>query len=684
MNHYVARISLPPQLKPGRYKVALSRDQAGWIELPDQQLEVLPDPMQPLKINVADPRFGGCKPDDGVDDTSCIVKAIAAAAGAGGATVYFPPGSWDLIEPARTGLAETSGIIVPPNVQLEGAGSERTRLIRHQEWNEGGETATFTLTEHTTVSGFTFRDMQTYTADQRAGSFLQLGEDYARVAASQRPGAIAPEVLDVTITHNRFDRVYIAIGAAGLPIRRLFITYNVFGAYYSALELGGNLFNMIYQYRIDDSVVDYNVFRPGSRMDLRNNTGTMASELGAGYRLDFSGNSADGASTEYLNAPGDPRGWRAAYFWNLNGNFEKMLVSQNEATCTGDKIGDGEAIAYDNNGNTFAFQIAPTVSAATPSSVSVSAIVASRQNSRDVPVASYYVGHWVQIVSGPGLGQARRIISYETDPVSHLTNFRVAPEWDVVPAAGSTRISVGREFWQTYTLDNLVDHRRPPCQKSNRTRHNAGVITMYAQSADSVIEGNLQHDTAGILTAESYIVPDHPCRDCTLSSFVQSFLEIRANTIDGEYDWDTDCSDSGIVTAIAISPIGDALPPTVGFGVSVSHNIIRHADATRGGAIAQTDPWFAGPEPHRWPSSDNQLIFHNTIKDIVAPRAFPLCGSSLPRTGISFPRADVAWRTVLYANSCERVDLPVGPGGQDATRVCPSSVANSCECPDSK
>jgi hypothetical protein len=408
----------------------------------------------------------------------------------------------------------------------------------------------------------------------------------------------------------------------------------------------------------------------------------MASEIGAGDRLDFSGNSADGTSTEYLYAPDDPRGWRAAYFWNMNGNFEEMLVSQNEASCTGDKIGDGEAIAYDNNGNTFAFELAPTVSGATSSSVAVSARIADRQNNRDIPLASYYIGHWVQIVSGAGLGQARRITSYETDPVSHQTNFRVAPDWDVIPVPGTTRIAIGREFWQTYTLDNLVDHRRPPCQKSNRTRHNAGVITMYAQSADSVIEGNMQHDTAGILAEEGYIVPDHPCHDCTAGTFLQSFLEVRANTIDGEYDWDTDCSDSGIATAIAVSPIGDPLPPTLGYGVSISHNTIRHADATRGGAIAQTDPWFAGPEPHRWPSSDNQLIYQNTIQDVTGPRAFPLCGSSHPRIGISFPRADIAWRTVLYANSCKRVDVPIGPGGNNATRVCPSPVASSCECPD--
>jgi hypothetical protein len=364
----------------------------------------------------------------------------------------------------------------------------------------------------------------------------------------------------------------------------------------------------------------------------------------------------------------------------MNGNFEEMLVSQNEASCTGDKIGDGEAISFDNNGNTFAFAIAPSVARATASSVAVAVPLAARQNDRDIPLMSYYVDHWLQIVSGPGLGQARKIVGYATDPSTQVTTLQVAPNWDVIPVAGATRIAIGREFWQVYVLDNQVEHRRPPCQKSNRSRHDGGAIAMYAQSADSVIEGNVQHDTDGILVEQAYIIPDHPCPDCTMSSFFQSFLEIRANTIDGEYDWGIDCSDSGIVTAIAVSPSGDPVPPTVGYGVSISHNTVRHADATLGGAIAQTNPWFAGPKPHRWPLSDNQLVHHNVLEDVDGPRAAASCGGSSPRIGIGFPHAPIAWRTVLYGNSCTRVSVPIGTGGVNSVRMCPSPTPDSCEC----
>jgi hypothetical protein len=680
MRRYVARVRLPDSLAAGRYRVQFSRDGVTWLQVRDQTLDVRPDPAVAPEYSVADPRFGGCRPDDGADDTQCIVRALAAAKLAGGGVVSFGPGTWDIIDGKQPGVIANGGILVPDGVQLRGAGSDLTRIQRHAEWNARGENEAFTLIGHTVVSGFTFRDLQLYGPRDRAGPFFQVGDNWLRVAGSQSSSSSVAMADDIVFTRNTFDKPIVAIADGGLPIDRLFITYNTFGAYYSALELGGNPFNMVQKYRVDDSVIDHNVFKPGSKLDLIDKVGTLASEIGAGHRLDFSDNTADGSSTEYLNSPDDPRGWRAAFFWNLNGSVEQALVAQNTATCTGDKIGDGEAIAYDNNGNTFAFTSAPTLVGATSAGFTVAMPLATRQNNRDVPVASYYVDHWVQIISGPGLGQVRKITGYATDTATGLTTFRVAPDWDVVPVASQTRIGVGREFWQVYTLDNRVDHRQPLCQKSNRSRHEGGLITLYAQGADSVIEGNRQYDTSGILLHEGYIVPEHPCPECTMNSFFQSFIEIRSNTIDGEYAWGTDCSSSGIVTDIVAAPWNDAVPPTVGFGVAISHNIIRHADAPRGGAIAQFDSWYAGPEPHRWPLSDNMLIHHNSIEDIDGIRASPMCGSGHARIGINFPRPGIAWRSVLYANSCLRVSQPIGSGGVDTVRVCPSSATSSCEC----
>jgi hypothetical protein len=677
--HFVARVPLPKRLKPGSYRIAVSRDDDGWVELDGQSLEVLPDPPEAL-VAIADPRFGGCRPDDGIDDTACVIRAIAAARLLKGGTVYFGRGTWDLIDGNQPGMVRGEGIVVPTGVGLRGAGSAFTRVLRHVEWNRPKATPAFTLEGHTDIAGFTFKDLQIYEPKDQTTPFLQLGADSEGASAqgtdAYRPGSVE----GVTIARNVFDKPSVAIGSGGLPIKRLLITYNTFGAYHSALELSGNKYDMAHRYRIDESIIDYNMFKPGSELDLERKTGSIASELGAGYRVDFSNNIADGASTDYLYSPSDAKGWRAAFFWSMNNDVEEVLVSQNTASCTGDKIGDGEAIAFDNNNNTFAFPGVTPVVVASSSSVSVEVALAKHQNNRDVP-SDYYVGHWVQIVSGPGLGETRKIVGYSVDPLTHVVTFNVSPEWDVTPVPEKSRVAVGREFWQLYAVDNHIDSRKPLCQKSNRSRQVSGEIVMWAQSADSVIAGNHQYDSDGIFVQQSYNVPEHACPDCTMEGFFHSFLQIRDNVVDGEYDWSSDCSASGIVVGVAAASSGDPVPPTVGFGLSISHNLIRHADAQRGGAIAQLSSWIAGPEPHRWPLSDNLLIHHNSIQEIDGPRARAVCGTGNARMGITFPEPAIAWRTVLYANSCRQVNLPIGPGGTNVIRVCPSPVADSCECP---
>jgi hypothetical protein len=680
IDHYVARLPLPRRLTPGRYRVQFSRDGVSWTEVAGQSLEVRADEAPAAEYAVGDPQFGGCRPNDGGDDTACILRAIGAAKLAGGGTVYLGPGTWDLTTTAQPGVDAREGIVVPDGVSLRGAGSSLTTIDRHPQWSEHGPAAAFTLVGHTVVSGLRLRDLQVYQPRDSAGPFFRLGEEFQRVAAAAKSTTVAL-VDEVTITGNVFDKTFAAVADGGLPINRLFITYNTFGSFHVDVDLPGNRFNMAYPFRVDDTVIDHNVFNPGSELDLVGKTGTTASEIGAGHRLDFSGNIADGSSTEYLYNADDPRGWRAAFFWNMNNNLEEVLVAQNTATCTGDKIGDGEAFSFDNNANTFALTGVVAVMRATSASVAVSAALITRQNDRDVPAESYYADHWIQVASGPGLGQVRKITSYSTNPITRTTTFTVTPDWDVVPVSNQTRVAVGREFWQLYAVDNTADDRKPLCQKSNRSRHDAGVISLWAQSADSVIEGNRQYDTDGILIQQNYITAERPCADCAMGSFFQSFLEIRGNTIDGEYDWDTDCSSSGIATGIASAPWGNEVPPTVSYGVAISHNTIRHADAARGGAIALMDSWSSGPEPHRWPLSDNMLVYHNSIGDIDGARAFPVCDSSRhPRSGISFPQPETAWHTVLYGNSCTKVSLPISGSGVGTIRVCPSPASDSCEC----
>jgi hypothetical protein len=506
---------------------------------------------------------------------------------------------------------------------------------------------------------------------------LQLG--VRRVEDGGRKATLTAPVTDVAIFDNTFAFANQGIADGGLPMQRLFVTGNEFGAFATALYLSGNRYNVRLKFNLEDVVVARNTFKPGSYIDVPAGQGSMASELGAGRHVDFSDNVADGSSTDYLYGPDDPHGWRAAYFFHLNNNQEMVLASGNSATCTGDKAGDGEGIAYDNNGNTFGFDGVAGVVAASADSVTVEGTLRHQQYERSIPIESYYIGHWVHVGMGPGLGQARKITAYNIDPANGRVTFKVAPGWDVVPEAFKSRVTVNREFWQVYTLGNTIDNRAPVCRKRNRTWPKAGVIVLWGQSADSVIAANRQYDSDGIELQLLYSAPEKGCAECDQGTFLQSALAVRDNRIEGEYDWKNDCSSAGIYLSTGLSP--HAPPVTAGFGIDISHNYIAHADGTRGGAITVMPTWHQGPPPYRSPVVDNLLIQHNEIvglDDAVAPR----CGRQEfhPRTAIDLSHSALSWHSVLYANRCEDAVRPLNAGTQPLKVLCSDRGDKSCGC----
>ena len=203
------------------------------------------------------------------------------------------------------------------------------------------------------------------------------------------------------------------------------------------------------------------------------------------------------------------------------------------------------------------------------------------------------------------------------------------------------------------------------------------------RSADSVIAGNTQRDSSGIVFKQSYQANTASCPSCENALSLQSALEIRGNRIDGEYDWTSDCSQSGIMGFYAASATPESLPPILGFGVSISHNSITHADGLRGGAIDLVPTWYTGPPPGHWKLVENLLIFHNQIQDIAGSPPRPLCHrGQTSRTGIQLGEADNVADTVLLANSCRRVAVKLSDHGRATTRICPSRAPADCECPE--
>jgi hypothetical protein len=208
---------------------------------------------------------------------------------------------------------------------------------------------------------------------------------------------------------------------------------------------------------------------------------------------------------------------------------------------------------------------------------------------------------------------------------------------------------------------------------------------MWAGSSDSVIEGNQQFDTSGILYSLAYGVQSSQFGTSPSTGF-QTFLDIRNNTVEGEYAWGASCSYSGIRGWYGASPDAPSAPPIESYGVSISHNTVTQADDLNGGAIAITKGWYSGPPPSTWQYAENTLIFWNSINNITNPPSGPSssyasCSSTFPRQGIHFDDP-LVWHTVLYANSCSNVAQSLNDQGTATLRVCPAGgvAANSCEC----
>ena len=664
---YVREAVLPARVAPGLYAVALSADGMHWLTVPDQQLQVVPDPLPPQRFDITDARFGQCRPDDSADDSPCLRRALQAAQAAGGGVVALPAGRWDLDSgPGR------DGFMLAPGVSLEGAGMTHTIVQRHGATRAVMPGAMLTLTGRNTVTDIAFTDDTRYHSSGDCRSLIQLGT---------APDGSADTVDDVLIARDSFMRVGRGLMANGRPIHRLVVVHNRFGAFETALMLTGGGASPDHPYDVVDSVFRDNLFVPGSFSNPEGRAGVLASQIAASQRVDFSDNTTDGRSTEGLQDPNDSPGWRAAFFWSLDNSVEQLLVSGNRIDCPGDKVGDGEAVALDNSEAAFGADGVMPVETAGSGWVRVRGTLLHSRRGQALP-PTFHVGQWITVVDGEGPGQTRRITAYAEDQAAGTVIFQVAPAWDVLPsAAGRTRVAFGRQYWQVYIIGNQVNQSSPTCRKANLSGPRGGSITMWAPIADSVIEGNQQHDTDGIQFVQDYSARTPTCPACANFTTHVTDLLIRGNRVDGEYDWDSDCSWSGIRGYFVASTTPESAPPRLGFGIRIEGNTVIHADGQRGGAITFARAGASGPPPGRWPFTQNTLISGNVIQDIEGEPPKPLCRQMQgERTGIRIEGDGNIHDTVLSGNRCEHVARGLADYGAGTLRLC-TVAAGSCECP---
>ena len=769
---YIAVVNLPSSMAVDQYAVEVQRDSQTWVPLlgngqsPAQLFTVNSDPnIPPTPISVADfagPVSGPCLPNDSIDDTACIILAIRAAQAAGGGTVSFGPGTWQMLNPGTfppdgviftniTGnnsyadcnntMLETcgvsyDGVLVPPNVNLQGAGSTGSSVTTIERGTGWFPTAPlFTVQGNNTVSGFMFTDDNAgnYTASSSGGSVLQLGleYDFARRYSPTDPVTLS----NVVITDNLFDNPFFAITNGALPADHIYITNNTFGgAWNAAIDLVETEANVQYlvtpstvypyvPYTFSDTIIDNNTFYPSSFQQTAatyNGGGSLATQISTGLRSDFSNNVADGSNTQYLQTGAGSTpvpGWRAAFFWSSGAGQDMTLVSDNTIYCAGDKYGNGEGIVYD--GSYSAAQMAtaqPVVSATAwtdPQQIAGTALTVQGTVNTTVDTfdisgnpGPFYQGAWVQIIGGMGKGQWRKLetLALGSNAAGSTVTLYVTPAFSVPPDATSV-VDVNRAYWQNTTVNNFIDQRTPLCTKKNALL-SGGDISWYDSTADSVIAGNQQFDTTGIILNHSY----HPLQPgaawSTAGAVIQSANEIRDNTIDGAYAWS---SRAGVQAGIYLgygapenfcnsgNNCTAPSPPVLGYGETIAGNTLfeasgRDVDAANVpvGAIGLGPNWNTGPldvaNASAWQMGDAALIFDNTLQNISntisgSAGGLPLVGIGLDSAQGSTASPPVNWRSSLYANTCSTVDTPLANFGTSSVRYCPNgSTTGTCEC----
>ena len=687
LQRHVAQVELPTPMPAGNYSVEVSRDGESWVPLLGEptKLTVLERPAAVPTVAVRD-----CEPDDA---TSCIVNAVKAAAEySQGATVLFEARTYKLQDPGRwaaTGDASSKhvdfeGILVPKHVNLQGAGPGASIIERGKGWvtprNARGATTTpiaslFNLQGNNTVQGLTFSDENVYSANSTRGvGALALGVDslHAKSMALREP-----TLSHIIITHNEFKGPFVGIQGLGLPIDHLFVTHNTVAAYENGVYINrwGNT-QADNRFAVTDSVVAFNVFHPSSH------DAVIASQIGGGQRLDFSNNIADGSSARYLYQATDPKGFRAAFFWNLTANNELDLISRNEVFCAGDKPGDGEAIVLDDNyeKDYGGFERAVPVSRKTRGDG-----MAVTVEGKPIPGPLGFVGQWLQVVQGPGLGQLRKITGYRSD--ADGPTFTVHPAFDVAPRAGSV-VTVGLQNWQTYIVDNRIDQSSPRCVNGPKREPSGGVLSFYSQTADSVIDGNEQIATNGISLTYQYVL--HTGDLAYL--MVQSSNEIRDNRIERGPVFGGLRGKSGIRSYYVVTREPDASPPppVLAFGTVIAGNRITAADDVdgaiqfeAGGPVGFLNS--GGGCAASWNLETVPLVFHNELRN---SRGIDINSRDLrqrPPTCHGTARDTLTWHATLYGNTCTEV----GPRsfvdyGTSTQRVCPSGRTGSCECAEAR
>ncbi len=433
INPYKVDFVVPPNLGPGKYEVWAHNGRGGRFGWSGPvELIVAVSPWTGQEARVLDVRSFGARGDGSADDAGAIEAAMGEAGRIAPATVYFPPGRYVV----------SHGFVAPARVRWLGAGPNATTIVSGPGFHgDKSDPRTYALLFAEGAANANSIEVANLTLDDSAHPGLLGHTVHVRFAESI-------VFRDVRVRSGSGDYFNLD-GSRGVFLQR------------TELVGTGGFLGAASQVFIDDCdfLLTYNANSAISswggqdiaivRSRVRDLDSTRPEGTGAG-RFFVSQAHSGGVEHVYiaentsLNLGPPSPAWKD---FDQNSG-EQILLEQCCATLTED------------------------VSAASPTTVTPTS------NKIEQDGAGRYD---VLVVAGRGLGQHRRIVSYDRA----RREATVAPPWLVVPDRTS-KITVAGLAQQIVVYDNSLDGKVGYASASTASSG----VRLYANSVDTVVAAN--------------------------------------------------------------------------------------------------------------------------------------------------------------------------------------------------
>jgi hypothetical protein len=483
---YSVTVTLPSGLAAGGpYQVEVSHGGKAWIAAPDTDLlTVVTAGADPLGLGAAwagdfawSSKFPvsryGAVPNSGVDETANIQAAVNAAKAAGGGVVTLPAGQFQL-----------SGILLPADVVVRGAGAGETTLIS----TAAGGNFINSSGDGTTVGHHGVAHLSIQLADDavRPDTFIWLAEQWGQnnnVADKTVRTASEVFIVGVDINYGLTAPVVTSgqrgIGAEFIATERVIVANCKMTGYFAHPAIN----YITNYYTVRDCTFDYS-------------TGDVVANAS---RVFYHDNVIIGNRT-YSTASGD---------YDLHGLFarDRCLMANNNVSGTGtlgnyNELGgnanDGEALCVEGPDAVFSYG---AVVSATPTSLTVDPVLVAVE-----PELMYFGFLTLVIVDGTGLGQIRTIDTVD----AASSTFTITEPWDIIPDTTSVFAYIIPLEQVTFWNNTIQD-----CTQG---------LWLYGNQYDSVAADNTSIDSRGSfiysVRANGYFSPSY-------------FVRIARNTVQG-------------------------------------------------------------------------------------------------------------------------------------------------------